>query len=66
MQALVAGWVRDQGDLQRDMVKRVRERRERVRELSSHGYLPVFEVPGRLCLSGSRGLGTNVEPTLFC
>ena len=44
MQSWVAGWVREQEDLRRDVVKRVREQRERVREVSGRGYLPVFEV----------------------
>ena len=43
-QAWVAGWVRKQEDVLRDVVKRVREQRERVRELSGRGHLPVFEV----------------------
>ncbi|CAN0328324.1 unnamed protein product, partial [Ascophyllum nodosum] len=34
----------DQEDLRRDVVKRVREQRERVRKVSGRGYLPVFEV----------------------
>ena len=44
MQAWVADWVREQEDLRHDMAKRVREQRERVRELSGRGHLPVFEV----------------------
>ena len=44
MQSWVAGWVREQEDLRRDVVKRVREQRERVREVSGRGCLPVFEV----------------------
>ena len=44
MKSWVAGWVREQEDLRRDVVKRVREQRERVREVSGRGYLPVFEV----------------------
>ena len=44
MQSWVAGWVREQEDLRRDVVKRVREQRERAREVSGRGYLPVFEV----------------------
>ena len=44
MQACGAGWVRKQEDLRRDLVKRVREQRDRVRELSGHEHLPVFEV----------------------
>ena len=36
--------MREQEDLRRDVVKRVREQRERVREVSGRGYLPVFEV----------------------
>ena len=44
MQAWVAGWVREQEDLQHDVVKRVREQRARVRELSGRGHLPMFEV----------------------
>ena len=44
MQSWVAGWVREQEGLRRDVVKRVREKRERVREVSGRGYLPVFEV----------------------
>ena len=43
-QAWVAGRVREQEDVLRDVVKRVREQRERVRELSGRGHLPVFEV----------------------
>ena len=42
IQAWVAGRVRGQEDLRRDVVKRVREQRERVRELSNRGHLPVF------------------------
>ena len=34
----------DREDLQRDVVKRVRVQRERVRELSGHGHLSKFEV----------------------
>ena len=44
MQSWVAGWVREQEDLRCDVVKRVREQRERVREVSGRGDLPVFEV----------------------
>ena len=44
MQSWVAGWVREQEDLRRDVGKRVREQRERVREVSGRGYLPVFEI----------------------
>ena len=44
MQAWVAGWVREQEDLRCDVVKRVREQQERVRELSGRGQLPVFVV----------------------
>ena len=44
MQSWVAGWVREQEDLRRDVVKRVREQRERVREVSGRGCLPVFEI----------------------
>ncbi|CAM9582962.1 unnamed protein product, partial [Ascophyllum nodosum] len=44
MQSWVAGWAREQEDLRRDVVKRVREQCERVREVSGRGYLPVFEV----------------------
>ncbi|CAM9711151.1 unnamed protein product [Ascophyllum nodosum] len=44
MQSCVAGWVQEQEDLRRDVVKRVREQGERVREVSGRGYLPVFEV----------------------
>ena len=44
MQSWVAGWVREQEDLRRDVVRHVREQRERVREVSGRGYLPVFEV----------------------
>ena len=44
MQSWVAGWVREQEDLRRDVVKRVREQRERVRDVSGRGCLPVFEV----------------------
>ena len=44
MKAWVAGWVREQEDLRRDMVTRVREQRERVPELSGRGNLPMFEV----------------------
>ena len=44
MQALVAGWGQEKEDLRRDMVKRVRVQRERVRELSDRGHLPMFEV----------------------
>ncbi|CAM9669740.1 unnamed protein product [Ascophyllum nodosum] len=40
IQSWVAGWE----DLRRDVVKRVREQRECVREVSGHGCLPVFEV----------------------
>ena len=54
MQAWVAGWVQEQKDLRRDVVKRVREQRARVRELSGRGYLPVFEVGGYV-------LGTQVR-----
>ena len=42
IQAWVAGRVRGQENLRRDVVKRVREQRERVRELSNRGHLPVF------------------------
>ena len=44
MQSWVAGWVREQEDLRRDVAKRVREQRGRVREVSGRGYLLVFEV----------------------
>ena len=44
VQAWVAGWVQEQENLLRDVVKHVREQRERVRELSGRGRLPVFEV----------------------
>ncbi|CAN0093861.1 unnamed protein product, partial [Ascophyllum nodosum] len=44
MQSWVAGWMREQEDLRHDVVKRVREQRERVREVSGRGYLLVFEV----------------------
>ena len=44
MQASVHGWVRDQEDIGRGVVKRVREQRERVQELSGREHLPVFEV----------------------
>ena len=44
MQSWVAGRVREQKDLRRDVVKRVREQRVRVREVSGRGHLPVFEV----------------------
>ena len=44
MQSWVAGWVREQEDFRRDVVKRVCEQRERVREVSGRGCLPVFEV----------------------
>ena len=43
MQSWIAGWVREQEVLRRDVVKRVREQRERMRELSGRGHLPVFE-----------------------
>ena len=36
--------MREQKDLRHDVVKRVREQRERVRELSGRGHSPVFEV----------------------
>ena len=44
MQSWVAGWAREQEDLRCDVVRRVCEQRERVRELSGRGNLPVFEV----------------------
>ena len=44
MQSWVAGWVREKEDLRREMVKRIREQRERVREVTGRGYLPMFEV----------------------
>ena len=40
-QSWVAGWVREQKDSRRGLVKRVREQRERVREVSGRGCLPV-------------------------
>ena len=36
--------MRKQEDFRYDVVKRVREQRARVRELSGRGHLPVFEV----------------------
>ena len=36
--------MREQEYLRRDVVKRVREQRERMRELSGRGILPVYEV----------------------
>ena len=44
MQAWIAGWVGEQEDLRRDVVKRVCEQRAYVRELSGRGHLPGFEV----------------------
>ena len=44
MQSWVASWVREQEYLRRDVVKRVREQREPVREVSGRGCAPVFEV----------------------
>ena len=44
MQSWIAGWVREQERLRRDVVKRVREQRECERELSGRGFLPEFEV----------------------
>ena len=44
MQAWVPGWVQEQEDSRRDVVKHVREQRGCVRELSRRGHLPVFEV----------------------
>ena len=44
MQSWVTGWVREQEDLRRNVLKRIREQRERVREMSSRGHFPVFEV----------------------
>ena len=57
MQSWVAGWVREQEDLRRDVVKRVREQRERVREVSGRGCLPVFEVGDFVLLARVRKPG---------
>ena len=57
MQAWVADWVREQEDLRHDMVKRVREQRERVRELSGRGHLPVFEVGDYVLMARVKKLG---------
>ena len=57
MQAWVAGWVREQEDLRHDVVKRVREQRARVRELSGRGHLPVFEVGDYVLVARVRKLG---------
>ena len=39
MQAWVAGWVRGQDDVRRDVVKRVHKQRARVRELNGRGHM---------------------------
>ena len=57
MQDWVACWVREQEDFRRDVVKRVRESRERVRELSGRRYLPVFEVGGYVLVARVSKLG---------
>ncbi|CAN0217617.1 unnamed protein product [Ascophyllum nodosum] len=57
MQSWVAGWVQEQEDLRRDVVKRVREQRERLREVSGRGYLPVFEVVDYVFVARVRKLG---------
>ena len=61
MQAWVAGWVREQEDLRRDEVKCVREQRERVRELSGCGHLPVFEVGDYVLMASMRKSGRLPE-----
>ena len=57
MQSWVAGWVREQEDLRRDVVKSIREQRERVREVSGRGHLPVFEVGGYVLVARVRKPG---------
>ena len=44
MQACFACWLGKQEDLWRDVVKHVREQRERVQELIGGGHLPVLEI----------------------
>ena len=57
IQALVAGWVREKEELRCDMVKRVRVQRKRVRELSGHGHLPMFEVGDYFLVARARKTG---------
>ena len=52
-----AGRVREKEDLRCDVVKRVREQRERVREFSGRGHLPVFEVGGYVLVARNRKPG---------
>ena len=49
--------MRELDDLRRDVVKRVREQRERVRELSGRGNLPVFEVGDYILVARARKPG---------
>ena len=62
MQAWVAGWLREQEDLRHDVVKRVREQRGCVRELSGRGHLPVFEVGDYVLVAWVRKLGRVLKP----
>ena len=57
MQAWVAGWVREQEHLRRDVVKRVREQRGHVRELSGRGHLPIFEAGDYILMARVREPG---------
>ena len=54
MKSWVAGWVPEQKDLRRDVVKRVREQRERVREVSGRGHLLVFEAGDYVLVARAR------------
>ena len=49
--------MREQEDLPRDVVKRVCEQRERVRELSGRGHLPVFKVGDYVLVARVRNPG---------
>ena len=63
MQTWVSGWVREQEDLRRYVVKCVREQRERVREPSGRGHLPVFEVGDYVLVARVRKPSRVPKPT---